>query len=141
MSAYQFIEREKATHAVVTLCRVLGVSPSGFWAWRRRAPSPRAQADERLTRRIRAIHQASRGTYGVPRIHAELASMGTCCGRKRIARLMRGAGLSGCHLRRRRLQRTGRDPLATPAPDLVERRLVATAPNQLSRRRHYRGPN
>ncbi len=88
MSAYRFVEREKATHSVVRLCRVLGVSPSGYWAWRTRKPSCRARADERFTRRIRAIHQASRGAYGVPRIHAELASMDTRCGRKRIARLM-----------------------------------------------------
>jgi putative transposase len=131
VSAYRFVEREKATHAVVTLCRVLGVSPSGYWAWRTRQPSPRARADEHLTWRIRAIHQASRGTYGVPRIQAELVSTGTCCGRKRIARLMRAAGLSGCHRRRRRMDTTRRDPLATPAPDLVERDFAATAPNQL----------
>jgi putative transposase len=131
VSAYQFIEREKAAHAVVTLCRVLGVSPSGYWAWRKRQPSPRARADERLTRRIWAIHQASRGTYGVPRIHAELVSTGTCCGRKRIARLMRAAGLSGCHRRRRRVRTTRRDPLTQPAPDLVQRHFAATAPNQL----------
>ena len=62
MSAYRFIAREKAMHAVVTRCRVLGGSPSGSWAWRRRQPSSRAQADARLTLRLRAIHQASRGT-------------------------------------------------------------------------------
>ncbi len=131
MSAYRFIEREKAAHAVATLCRVLGVSASGYWAWRRRTPAPRARADEQLTRRIRAIHQASRGTYGAPRIHAELASTGTRCGRKRVARLMHRAGLSGCHRRRSRARTTRRDPLAAPAPDLVERRFVATAPDQL----------
>jgi putative transposase len=131
VSAYRFVEREKATHPVARLCRVLGVSSSGYWAWRRRTPSPRARADEQLTRRIQAIHQASRGTYGAPRIQAELASMGTCCGRKRVARLMRGAGLSGCHRRRCRVYTTRRDPRATPATDLVERRFVATAPNQL----------
>ena len=108
----------------------LGVSPSGYWAWRQRQPSPRAREDDRLTQRIRAIHQASRGTYGAPRIHAELASTGAGCGRKRIARLMHRAGLSGCH-RRRRVHTTRRDPLATPAPDPVERRFVATAPDQL----------
>jgi putative transposase len=131
VSAYRFIEREKATHSVVRLCQVLGVSASGYWAWRRRTPSQRARADERITQRIRIIHQASRGTYGVPRIHAELASAGTRCGRKRVARLMRSAGLSGCHRRRQRVHTTRRDPLASPAPDLVERRFAATAPNQL----------
>lgn len=131
MSAYQFVEREKANHSIVRLCQVLGVSSSGYWAWRRRAPSQRARADERLTQRIRAIHQASRGTYGVPRIQAELASTGACCGRKRVARLMRRAGLSGCHRRRRCVHTTRRDPLAQPAPDLVARAFTATAPNQL----------
>jgi putative transposase len=132
VSAFRFIEREKATYSVVRLCRVLGVSPSGYWAWRKRQPSCRARTDERLTQRIQLIHQASRGTYGVPRIHAELASTGARCGRKRIARLMRTAGLSGCHRRRqRRMYTTRRDPRATPAPDLVERRFVATAPYQL----------
>jgi transposase InsO family protein len=88
-----------------------------------------------LTQRIRAIHQPSRGPYGVPRIQAELVSAGACCGGKRVARVMRGAGLSGCHRRRRRrVHTTRRDLLATPAPDLVERDFTATAPNQLSRR-------
>lgn len=124
------MEREKAHHAVVTLCRVLGVSPSGSWAWRKRAPSPRARADAALSGQIAAIHQASRGTYGVPRIHAALASAGTHCGRKRIARLMRGAGLASCH-RRRSFQTTWRDPAAAPAPDLVQRTFTASAPNVL----------
>lgn len=124
------MEREKAHHAVVTLCRVLGVSPSGYWAWRTRAPSPRARADAALSGQIAAIHQASRGTYGVPRIHATLASAGAHCGRKRVARLMRRAGLHGTH-RRRPFPTTQRDPQAEPAPDLVQRTFTATAPNML----------
>jgi putative transposase len=130
VSAYQFVECEKASHAVVTLCRVLGVSPSGYWAWRKRAPSVRAQADAALSAQIRTLHQASRGTYGTPRIQAELASAGTHCGRKRVARLMRQAGLAGCH-RRRPFHTTQRDPQAEPAPDLVQRTFTATAPNAL----------
>jgi putative transposase len=130
VSAYEFVEREKATHAVVTLCRVLGVSPSGYWAWRKRAPSLRAQADAALRGPIAAIHQASRGTYGAPRIHAELGSAGIQCGRKRVARLMRQAGLAGCH-RRRPFHTTQRDPQAAAAPDLVQRAFAATAPNLL----------
>lgn len=124
------MNREKATHAVVTLCRVLGVSPSGYWAWRKRGPSARAQADAHLTARIRSIHQTSRGTYGVPRVHAELSAAGMPCGRKRIARLMRQAGLAGCH-RRRPFHTTRRDPQAEPAPDLVQRTFAASAPNVL----------
>jgi putative transposase len=130
VSAYEFVDREKASHAVATLCRVLGVSPSGYWAWHKRGPSARSQADMHLSGQIRTIHQASRGTYGVPRIHAALASAGTHCGRKRVARLMRRDGLVGCH-RRRRLQTTQRDPQAEPAPDLVQRTFAASAPNAL----------
>lgn len=130
MSAYEFVEREKACHAVVRLCRVLGVSPSGYWAWRKRAPSARARADAALSEQIRTIHQASRSTYGAPRVRAELASAGTRCGRKRVARLMRQAGLVGCH-RRRPFQTTQRDPAAESAPDLVQRTFTATAPNAL----------
>jgi putative transposase len=115
---------------VVRLCRVLGVSPSGYWAWRNRPPSLRAQADAALHGKIAAIHQASRGTYGAPRIHAELASAGTRCGRKRVARLMQQAGLAGCH-RRRPFHTTHRDPQAEPAPDLVQRTFAANAPDQL----------
>ena len=130
MTVYAFVEREKANHAVTRLCHVLGVSPSGYWAWRHRGVSARAQADARLRERIGALHQASRSTYGAPRIHAALAAEGTHCGRKRVARLMRLAGLAGCH-RRRPFHTTQRDPQALVAPDLVQRQFVATAPNQL----------
>jgi putative transposase len=128
VSAYEFVEREKANHAVVRLCHVLGVSPSGYWAWRKREPSVRAQAD--TTSQVLQIYQASRGTYGVPRVHAELAAAGTWCGRKRVARLMRRAGLMGCH-RRRPMHTTQRDPAAEPAPDLVQRTFGAEAPDVL----------
>jgi putative transposase len=128
VSAYEFVEREQASHAVVTLCRVLGVSPSGSWAWRQRGRSARAQADEHVVEPIRTIHPASRGTYGVPRVHAALASAGTHGGRKRIARRMRGAGLVGCH-RRRPLHTTQRDPQAELAPDLVQRTFAAPVLN------------
>jgi putative transposase len=128
---YEFVEQEKASYAVTTLCRVLGVSPSGYWAWRRREPSARAHANHELQAQIVQIHQASRGTYGAPRIHAELAAHGTRCGRKRVARLMRLLGIAGCHRRRLRMRTTQRDPAACPAPDLVQRAFVATAPDEL----------
>jgi putative transposase len=83
-----------------------------------------------LSERIGALHQASRGTYGAPRIHAALTAEGTRCGRKRVARLMRRAGLAGCH-RRRPFQTTQRDPQAEIAPDLVQRQFTASAPNTL----------
>ena len=110
--------------------RVLGVASSGYCAWHQHGCSARAQVDARLSARIGALHAASRQTYGVPRIHAALAAEGTRCGRKRVARLMRQAGLVGCH-RRRPFHTTQRDPLAELAPDLVQRQFVASAPNQL----------
>jgi putative transposase len=124
------VEREKAHHPVARLCRVLGVSTSGYYAWRSREPSARAREDRVLTDRIRQIHQESRLTYGAPRIHVELAAAGVCCGRKRVARLMRAAGIVGCH-RRRAPRTTQREAGAVPAPDRVERQFVANAPNQL----------
>ncbi len=115
MTAYEFVKREKAYHAVRTLCRALGVSPSGYYAWRTRGPSARALADERMAAQMATIHRASRGTYGVPRIRAELTAAGTGCGLKRVARLMRRVGLVGCH-RRRAFKTTRRDPAARPHP-------------------------
>ena len=83
----------QADFPVTTLCQVLGVSPSGYYAWRHRPPSKREMADTILTERIRQIHTWSRQTYGRPRIHAELADEGTRISPKRVARLMRLAGL------------------------------------------------
>jgi putative transposase len=116
-------------HDVTKLCRALEVSPSGFYASRERELSARARADAELTARIRAIHAQSRATYGVPRVHAALAAEGIHVGKKRVARLMKLAGLEG--VSRRRKYRSTRDKDARPAPDLVDRKFVATAPNQL----------
>ncbi len=127
---FEFVEREKANHAVVMLCRVLGVSSSGYDAWRTRRPSIRAQEDAVLTGRIVRIHQQSRATYGAPRIQAELAANGMRCSRKRVARLMRAAGVVGCH-RRRMVVTTRRDPRSLPAPDRVRRQFVASAPDRI----------
>lgn len=113
------------------MCRVLGVSPSGYYAWRRRGPSTRAQANANLTERIRQIHQESRGIYGAPRVQAELRlGQGVRCGRKRVARLMRLAGLAGVHRRRYR-GTTRRHPDHSPYPDLVQRQFTVTLPNRL----------
>jgi putative transposase len=124
------VTAHQAFHRVATQCRVLGVSPSGYYAWRKRPLSARARADVELSAEIAAIHRASRGTYGAPRIHAELAAHGTRVGRKRVARLMRGAGLQGVS-RRRPCRTTVRDETARPAPDLVDRQFTAAGPNQL----------
>ncbi len=120
----------QAAHSIATMCRVLGVSPSGYYAWRKRPLSLRARVDVKLSAEIQAIHHESRGTYGVPRIHADLADRGIRIGRKRVARLMRAAGLHGVSRRRPR-HTTMRDETARPAPDLVERQFTAAGPNQL----------
>jgi putative transposase len=121
VSRYRFIAAEKATYPVAILCRVLGVSRASFYAWCDRGPSAREQTDQQLLEQIRRIHRASRGTYGAPRVHAELRDdHGMRVSRKRVARLMRTHGLVGCHRRRRR-GLTRPDPAATPAPDLVGR--------------------
>ena len=116
--------------SIRAMCRVLEVAPSGFYAWRRRMISRRKRQDNELQQRIRVIHTRSRGTYGSPRVHAELKEEGTRVSRKRVARLMRQTGLSGV-TRRKWVRTTRRDPAARPAPDLVDRKFAATAPNQL----------
>ena len=112
------------------MCRVLGVSPSGFYAWRQRPPSARSRADAQLSLRMSAIHQRSHATYGTPRVHAELRAEGIKVGRKRVARLLQKAGLVGAS-RRKWIHTTVRDRNARPAPDLVERNFLAPQPNRL----------
>lgn len=130
MSRYRFIHAERATYPVTLLCRALQVARSGYYAWARRGVSARARRDEDLTAQIAAAHERSRRTYGAPRIHAELRAQGVRCARKRVARLMRAAGLVGCH-RRRRARTTVADPARPPAPDLVARHFAAPTPNRL----------
>ena len=120
----------QAEFRIATMARVLGVSPSGYYAWRKRERSARAHSDEALSARVREIHRRSRGTYGAPRIHAELAAEGTQVSRKRVARVMREAELCGVS-RRKGPRTTRRDPKARPAPDLVERRFDADGPDRL----------
>lgn len=120
----------QAKYSIATMARILGVSPSGFHAWRDREPSNRAQSDDVLKASISTIHKRSRGTYGAPRVHAELAEDGVQVGRKRVARLMRELGLEGVS-RRRRTKTTRRREDARPAPDLVERDFEVQAPDAL----------
>ena len=115
---------------IAALCRMLGVSPSGYYAWSERPPSARAQADDILLAQIRAIHARSRGTYGARRIRVELRAQGRRCARKRVARLMRQAGLAGAQRRRYR-GTTRQDRAAIPAPDLVQRDFTAFGPDHL----------
>ena len=114
---------------VAVACRVLGVSRSGFHAWSSRPPSARSVADAQLTTTIVAVHEMSRRSHGAPRVHAELRlGPGIRCGRKRVARLMRVAGIGGiCHQRIRGRHR----PAPAPHEDLVRRRFVADGPNWL----------
>jgi putative transposase len=121
----------QAHFPIATMARVLGVSESGYHAWRQRGPSARAQADAGLLKQIEAVHAGSRETYGAPRVHASLAARDQRHGRKRIARLMRLAGLVGASRRRHGMATTRRDKEARPAPDLVDRNFNATQPNQL----------
>lgn len=121
----------QAVFPIATMARVLGVSETGYHAWRDRPPSPHALADAALLKRVRTVHASSRETYGAPRVHAELLAGGERHGRKRIARLMREAGLVGASRRRHGPITTRRDKEARPAPDLVDRRFSAPAPNRL----------
>jgi putative transposase len=131
VSRYRLIDQEKAHHGVSRLARVLGVARAGYYAWSSRPASVRTLADRALTEQIRQIHARSRGTYGAPRVHAELRlGLDVQVGRKRVARLMRAAGLQGCH-RRRWHGLTRRDPQAVPAPDLVQRNFAPPAPDRL----------
>lgn len=96
MSAFRLIAAEKANHPVALLCEVLGVSRQGFYAWVKRVPSNRDLADAWLIEQIKEIHEANRGVYGSPRIHAELRmARGVRVGRKRVERLMAATGISG----------------------------------------------
>lgn len=116
---------------VATICRLVGVSTSGFYERRSRPPSPRSRADSQLLEHIRAAHRLSRGTYGSPRVHAELRlGLGIACGRKRVERLMRRDGLCGISRRRYRGS-TRRDPNALPAEDLVDRKFQVDGPDRL----------
>jgi len=130
---YSFIETEKAHHRVSAMCRALKVSKSGFYGWRDRAPSARAQADAALSEKIVRIHKDSRETYGAPRVHFELRILGVRCGRKRVARLMRQAGLFGCGGRKRKARTTipSQTERTPPAPDLVKRNFTPEAPDRL----------
>lgn len=120
----------QAIFPISTMSRTLGVSRSGFYAWRDRAPSARSTADADLMVRIKAIHTGSRETYGAPRIHAELADEGIQIGRKRVERLMKAAGIAGVS-RRKASRTTFRDQRVRPACDLVDRNFYADEPDRL----------
>jgi putative transposase len=131
VSVYKLIAAEKADHPVDLMCRALGVSRSGFYAWATRAPSDRALSDAWLLEQIREIHAENRGVYGAPRIQAELRlARGVRVGRKRVERLMRSAGISGL-VPKKRGKTTIRVPGVRVADDLVQRRFRPDSPNVL----------
>ncbi len=125
---YQFIAAQASQYPVVLLCRVLRVSRSGYYAWCGRPESRRRQADRHLEAHIRQVHAASRGTYGSPRVHAELRDQGVRCSQKRVARVMRLAGIRACRPRRRRVTTDSHHPLPIAA-NLLQRDFTAVAAN------------
>jgi putative transposase len=124
------VRAHQATYPIATMCRVLGLSTSGYYAWTKRAPCARSRSNAWLLERIRIIHERSGCTYGAPRVHAQLLQEGMAVGYNRVARLMREAGLRGVS-RRRWVCTTQRDRSARPAADLVRREFSAAAPDQL----------
>lgn len=127
---YGFIAQQQQEYPVNVLCATLAVSPSGYYAWRRRAPSRHQQADERLSARIAQIFQVGRGVYGSPRVQAVLQAEGIACGRKRVARLMRAQGLVAGRTRRRAPPTTASQHAQPVAPNRLARAFHATAANE-----------
>jgi len=123
VTGFCFVDDHQAEYRIVDLCRVAGVSRSSYYAWRNREPSARQRADAELLVEVRQVHQASRCTYGSPRVWGQLRRAGHRVGRKRVARLMAADGLVGAHSRRK--WRRGRDPKMVPAPDLLQRDFTA----------------
>ncbi len=128
--SYQMISAHQTEYVVETMCRALDVSVSGYYAWRTRTPSQHKLDDAKLLADIRAIHQASRGLYGSPRIHAALEQAGIQVSRKRVARLMREAGIHSLRRVRRRIRTTDSEHQRPVAPNLLDRDFAADAPNQ-----------
>ena len=135
MSVYPFIEAEKVEHRnVAKACGLLEVSRSAFYEWHQHTPSDRAVADLALLERITQVHEESRGIYGSPRVHRELAYQGVCVRRERVARIMREHGLVGC-APRRWITTTLSDPTVV-GQDLLQRNF---APDSVELDRVYVG--
>ena len=128
-----FVREHRDRFGVEPILRVLEVPVSTFYGWlaQQRRPCQRRRRDAWLLHKIRAVHTRSGGTYGAPRVHAQLRRDGVRVSRKRVARLMGAHGLQGAFLRKRWRCSTRQDPKATPAPDLVDRNFHAEAPNRL----------
>lgn len=127
---YQFMAGHEAEFQIERMCRVLGIGRSGYYAWRSRPSSQRAQANEVLWEKIEAEYQASRATYGSPRIHAALQRQGVRCSRKRVARLMQLHQVRARTRKKRRPITTQRETGAISAPNLLNQEFSASVPNQ-----------
>jgi len=125
------VNANQADFPIMAMCRVLGLSPSGYYAWLNRPPSERARRDAELVAKIRAVFDGNRKVYGRPRIFADLKEAGEKVAEKRVGRLMRQEGIQGASRRRRGPKTTRRNRDARPAPDLVERDFTAEGPDQL----------
>ena len=106
-AGFRFVRDHQAEYPVRVMCRLLGLSSSGYYAWRKREPSARARANAALTAEILEIHAMSGGAYGAPRVHAELKARGRKVSRNRVARLMRAARIQGVPRRRTQGSNTG----------------------------------
>jgi transposase InsO family protein len=126
---YRFVDDHRSEYPVNRLCRTLGVSPSGYYAWRQRSPSARAKANQRLVTHMRLIHHEVHETYGSPRMHTELVARGLPCNVKRVARLMRWHHLRARHKRRYRVT-TKVNPKLPVAPNYLAQHFQASAPNE-----------
>ena len=126
---YRSIDHHRGEYPVEMMCRLVKVSRSGYYAWRVRGESNRSRTDRELTGAIRRIHEASKGTYGSARIRAELDAEGIHCGRHKVARLMRLAGLKGCPRRRYRVT-TQSDPRHPVASNLLKQDFPARSMNR-----------
>lgn len=126
---YRCIQRRRNQYPVTMMCRVLKVCKSGYYAWRVRPESERAQRDRELTRVIRRIHAESKQVYGRPKVTAELKAEGYRCGERKVGRLMRLAGLRGCPQRRFKVT-TQSDPSHPVAPNLLQQDFTAKGVNQ-----------
>jgi putative transposase len=132
VTRFRFVEAEAAQFPVSLLCKTIGVTRQGFYAWRKRPPSARELADRRLCDRIREIHTETEEAYGAPRIYNELRlGDGIAVGKKRVARLMRQLEIKGADGKRGGLRTTIRDPKRVSAPDLVDRDFARAEPNRL----------
>ena len=126
---YETIARHQSEFPVARMCGVLKVAVSGYYAWMKRPPAPRQQANQQLQQTIRQVWQQYRGIYGAPRIHAELRAKGMRVGHNRVARLMRVAGLRGKTVRRRRPVTTQAAPTHVAAPNRLARQFTVVRPN------------